>query len=580
MKPQLSYHLLLITVAMLFSACSKDVDPGTKPVTPTPPVEKSNIAMKIYTVLDADNIDHPSPRIVAEWGEHMVAQVNNPLDSRMMMFQYVNSHASCDGAVLISDHNVIFIHYNPLTDEHFPSEALIAGDYDNFSTISLCNIDWETDKIDLWESAPLPNKKASRLRSMTLHGENDNLKQPFFDMLDEISSGIAEIQGTVEKFGPAGNAAVALCQAWTTVLIPIMQYQLYADDAIGQQEYIEDLFYSQVMNVVETATGAHVEKLKDTSIGYLCDITGVKQDDVNMALWAYDQLQRVKDKTNPSRVIDRAQYNEKGLQAAIRYADNAGKADAVINKPQQPQAASPVNVAVTVGDVTSTSISLSGRVGFESSMYASAVAAGYIYYEGSVEHRVPTGVDEAFNIKPATIKDLKPNTTYMVAAYYESLASSRTFISPAVTVKTRAGETSNQWEGTKWIFSGNLTTIDSDEGTTSGSITFGLDLTDLSNWALAGFEDPHIAPGATIGYEIMPNGDLVLTASGTMSTTEESYWDTSTYKHTMILSRVSSTKATLKWDGTHSGQWYDNILQSGASYSTTFIGTFDGTLTE
>ncbi len=78
----------------------------------------------------------------------------------------------------------------------------------------------------------------------------------------------------------------------------------------------------------------------------------------------------------------------------------------------------------------------------------------------------------------------------------------------------------------------------------------------------------------------MPNGDLVLTASGTMRTTEESYWDTSTYKHTMILSRVSSTKATLKWDGTHSGQWYDNILQSGASYSTTFIGSFDGTLTE
>jgi len=150
-------------------------------------------------------------------------------------------------------------------------------------------------------------------------------------MLDDIGSGIGTIKDVVSKFGPAGKSAAILCDAWTTVLIPIMKYQLYDDGEIGQRQFIEDMFTSQVMSVVEEATNKQVDKLKDQSVSYLCKVTRVDKEDVNMALWAYDMTERVVDLTGMERNFDLDEYVDKGLKALTDYGKNVDEAEDVLS---------------------------------------------------------------------------------------------------------------------------------------------------------------------------------------------------------------------------------------------------------
>lgn len=330
--------LFLCLMAVAPIACGDDGDDSTgsngnnseKP-------DQQPVAMNIYTLVGADNADHAVPRLIAEWGESMVAQVADPKHPGMMMFQYVNSHAEYDAAVLVTEHNIIFFHYNPLTDKEFPSDAVVMSAYDNFSSVSSCTIDWAKNDIKVKQSVALDKKKARRHAATATRSDDDALKKPFFDMLDDIGSGIGTIKDVVSKFGPAGKSAAILCDAWTTVLIPIMKYQLYDDGEIGQRQFIEDMFTSQVMSVVEEATNKQVDKLKDQSVSYLCKVTRVDKEDVNMALWAYDMTERVVDLTGMERNFDLDEYVDKGLKALTDYEKNVDEAEDVLSDTFDPE---------------------------------------------------------------------------------------------------------------------------------------------------------------------------------------------------------------------------------------------------
>lgn len=329
--------LFLCLMAVVPIACGDDGDDSTggngnnseKPDQPSG--NQQPVAMNIYTLVGADNADHPVPRLIAEWGESMVAQVTDPNHPGMMMFQYVNSHAEYDAAVLVTEHNVIFFHYNPMTDKEFPKDAVVMSAYDNFSSVSSCTIDWAKNDIKVKTTVALDKKKARRHAATATRSDDDALKKPFFDMLDDIGSGIGTIKDVVSKFGPAGKSAAILCDAWTTVLIPIMKYQLYDNGEIGQRQFVEDMFTSQVMSVVEEATNKQVDKLKDQSVSYLCKVTRVDKEDVNMALWAYDLTERVVDLTGMERNFDLDEYVDKGLKALTDYGKNVDEAEDVLS---------------------------------------------------------------------------------------------------------------------------------------------------------------------------------------------------------------------------------------------------------
>lgn len=273
--------------------------------------------MKISVLVGTDDMDYSVPRLLAEWEDNMFAQVVDPNHPNYTVFQYMNNDKGNDVVAVVTEHNIFFMRYNPATDKDFPEAALIASDDDGFSTLSSCKVDWENNKIDYGMTVPLRKKT-----KMSTRGENDALKKPFFDMLDEISDGIDGMDAVLGKMGPVGTAAKTLCAAWTKVAIPLMKYNLYADDEIGRREYVQDYFQSAVESAV-------VEKFQK----YICGIKKVDDDDVTIGTWMAKATWRI--------ATDSEEYEKKkeelvntGKQAAQKFCDKVVAAASVLNETQ------------------------------------------------------------------------------------------------------------------------------------------------------------------------------------------------------------------------------------------------------
>ncbi|MBR2629985.1 MAG: hypothetical protein IKD25_00405 [Bacteroidaceae bacterium] len=313
------FYLFFATVlmALAFAACSGDDGDNTGGQKSDEPVEPKEVEMKISVLVGTDDMDYSVPRLLAEWEDNMFAQVVDPNHPNYTVFQYMNNDKGNDVVAVVTEHNIFFMRYNPATDKDFPEAALIASDDDGFSTLSSCKVDWENNKIDYGMTVPLRKKT-----KMSTRGENDALKKPFFDMLDEISDGIDGMDAVLGKMGPVGTAAKTLCAAWTKVAIPLMKYNLYADDEIGRREYVQDYFQSAVESAV-------VEKFQK----YICGIKKVDDDDVTIGTWMAKATWRI--------ATDSEEYEKKkeelvntGKQAAQKFCDKVVAAASVLNETQ------------------------------------------------------------------------------------------------------------------------------------------------------------------------------------------------------------------------------------------------------
>ena len=308
-------------MALAFAACSGDDgdNTGGQKSDDNPPEKNEQVKMKISVLLDADKQDQAVPRLVAEWEDNMFAQVVDPKHPNYTVFQYMNNDKANDVVAVVTEHNIFFMQYNPATDKDFPEKALVASDDDGFSTLSSCKVDWKSNEINYGMTVPL--RKNTK---MATRGEYDALKKPFFDMFDEISDGIDGMDAVLGKMGPVGTAAKTLCAAWTKVAIPLMKYNLYADDEIGRQEYIQEYFQS----AVESAVGEKLQK-------YICGIkkVNVEDDDVSIGTWMAKATWRI--------ATDSEEYEKKkeelvntGMQAAQKFCDKVVAAAPIFNETQ------------------------------------------------------------------------------------------------------------------------------------------------------------------------------------------------------------------------------------------------------
>ena len=330
------FYLFFATVlmALTFAACGSDDEDvhagnGGGQNKPDEIVPSKQVEIKISVLTGTDNLDHPVPRLVAEWGDNMFAQVVDPNHPEVTMFQYINSDKGEDIVAVVSEHNIIFMHYNPVTDKDFPENVLIASDDDNFSSLSSGKIDWKFNKISYAKTVPF-----SKGTKMATRGENDLIKKPFFDMFDEMSSNISKIKEKMEVFGALGKSATLLCDIWTEGLIPVMKYQLYDDDKIAQQKYVQDYFTGKTMDYIKDKINGKVDDGMDKATDYLCEITGVDKEHVNMGVWAYDNLIRPKLMTDEKPAERTNELVNSGMQAALDFSEKVVAADPIFNETQ------------------------------------------------------------------------------------------------------------------------------------------------------------------------------------------------------------------------------------------------------
>ena len=424
---RIAYRLTLLATALAFAACGGDDEsapapnpdgdnPGNNGSPTETPLPEGSVRMEVSVLTNSDELAYPTPRMVITREGMMTAEINDPKQPEKLMLQIISKDADADALVMVSRHNIILAHYNPFTDKALPQEVLLAGDFDGFSTLSLCDMNWDTGDVQFRETLQLSGE-GKPLMAPATRGENDAIKKPFFDMVDYIGEEIGKISERMEKLGKPGKAGKAVCTAWSEVVLPLMRYNLYADDEIAQQKYVE-------------------EYIEGKSKKLFCTITGIDEDALNFALWAYNNAHRIKignGEYDPA--VHTEKYSAQGKQQAQQMAQVANQSSAVLNATIRRNQG--VEVAVEVTDISENSVSLRGAVKFDDTSYASYISAGYCYYNGSQEVRLTTSVTKDFQITPGTIQKLEPATRYAVAAFYEPMVSSQTFYSPFVDIVTR-----------------------------------------------------------------------------------------------------------------------------------------------
>lgn len=466
---KLWYMIAVLSAAFVLTACGGDDDEPqpndpsktetedqkpTDPTNPGHPQSAGALVMKVSALIGSYDLDYATPRLVFTCDGMMTAEINDPKQPDVLMLQVVGQDKEADALVMVTKKNFILANYNPSTDDALPSEVLLAGDFDDFSTLSYCTVDWKTGDVGFIESLPLsPEGKPSMAKAT--RGENDAIKQPFFDMVDYISTQIGKMGEKMDNLGKVGKGGKAVCTAINEVVVPLMRYNLYADDEIAQQKYVE-------------------EYVEDRTKKLFCEVTGVEEDWLNLALWAYNNANRQKIGSDDAPTNYSGKYYPMGQQQAQQVTTVVNQSAAVLNATIRQN--TDVEVSVEVTGFDENSISLKGSVKFDDSSYGSYLSAGYCYYNGSQEVRLNSKVTSDGIIQPGTITKLEPATRYAVAAYYEPMVSSHTFYSSYVDVVTRGV-----------LFSPAQTTIDfpSDGGSEGVSIKMGYE----TKWDIASSPD-------------------------------------------------------------------------------------------
>ena len=454
---KLLYILAVLTTALNFAACGGDDEPTpdnpgnngtpenptpTNPTNPTDSTEhKDAILMQVSALIGADGLNYATPRLLFACDGRATAEIYDPKHPDMLMLQSIGANKDEDALVVVTKENIIFAPYNPATDKALPTEVLLTGSFNDFATLSYCTMNWETGEADFQESVPL-SREGKPSMGPTTRGDNDALKKTFFDMVNYMGEEIGKISDKMDKFGKAGKAGKAVCTAYQEVVLPLMRYNLYADDEIAQKQYVEEYVQGKTKEL-------------------FCKVTGIDEDYVNFALWAYNNAHRVDIGKIVSKNIEPNEYAPIGKQQIAEVTKQVQKTAAILNNTIRKNTG--VEVTLNIMGVSENSIGLSGSVKIDDSSYASYLSAGFCYYQGSKEVRVKTGMD-GYHIKPTNITDLEPATLYSMAAYYEPMTSSHTFYSEYQDVVTRG-----------IIFSPATTSIDleSDGGTLEIPIKIG-----------------------------------------------------------------------------------------------------------
>lgn len=430
---KLFYLLAILAAAFTFAACGGDDEPtpnaptdkeeekpdtlSSDPTKPTPQdsIPDGALVMKISALIGSNSLNYPTPRLVITCDGMMTAEINDPSQPEMLILHVVGQDKNADALVMVSRKNFILAHYVASPVSTLSSEILLAGDFDDFSTLSHCNMNWKTGEVEFMESLPLsPEGKPSLTK--TTRGENDAIKKPFFDMVDYISTQVGKMGEKMDNLGKIGKGGKAVCTAINEAVVPIMRYNLYADDEIAQQKYVE-------------------EYIEDRTKKLFCEVTGIEEDYLNFALWAYNNANRLRIGSDDDPTNYSSKYYPMGQQQTQQVTTVVNQSAAVLNATIHKN--TDVEVSVEVTGFDENSISLKGSVRFNDSSYGSYLSAGYCYYNGSQEVRLNSKVTSDGIIEPGTITKLDPATRYAVAAYYEPMTSSHKFYSEFIDVVTR-----------------------------------------------------------------------------------------------------------------------------------------------
>lgn len=222
---------ILLTVLSL-TMCSKH---GSKDFN-----DDEAMKLEVVVLLGCDTVQSPVARQIINFLDFSLIEIYDPDNQDVLTYHYMDSFTGESLLLMASEDNIIITEYDPITGRK-GDEALVSSAAAGFDRLVLSKVDWKTGSFETIASIDLPESSKAVTKADDFENE---VRELLVKHLDEFSSKVSDLGSSISFLGPISEGAGMVCDLYTNLAIPKIKSFLYYDDPKKQEEIANETLKS------------------------------------------------------------------------------------------------------------------------------------------------------------------------------------------------------------------------------------------------------------------------------------------------------------------------------------------------
>lgn len=254
------YYVTIAIIAFMvsFTSCNSDDESSNT----NEEVQISNIEVNILKEPNSDGV--PSPRMVAKVDDwNIIEYTSDGLEHEAMTtLHFINAKEHTSMIIAGYGSTAIFYEYNPFNNIKSDT-VIIAAEKQDYTCVATCLMNWHNKTYTTISETIFDGTTSSSRAATRAKDDYADIRALFSKTLEKMSRDISGLSKYPKKFS---KTAGEVAEIWTKVAIPWAKYSLYDGYPEIQEEirekYSEDRFKEYFWSIVPTSKERLYQKVK------------------------------------------------------------------------------------------------------------------------------------------------------------------------------------------------------------------------------------------------------------------------------------------------------------------------------
>ena len=226
------FYIYIVLTYMIFISCNDDFNGDS-----SHNYSENKLHIDIDILTERVDSDTPYPKTIASLEDWNIIEYSNKgmEHEYLTIFHFINAKERISMVVTGYKSTVFICEYNPFTDEKSDT-VVIAAKKQGMVTLALCKMNWDNNSYTVLSETILENQSRFVSTMNSTNDEFDDIKALTVKTLDELSNKISQVTSLPSKFSNVGVIATI----WNKCAIPWAKYSLYEGYPEIQQQISED----------------------------------------------------------------------------------------------------------------------------------------------------------------------------------------------------------------------------------------------------------------------------------------------------------------------------------------------------
>lgn len=224
------FYFFIVLIYNIFISCNDNFSEDS-----SQNYNKRQINIDVLT--ERVDSDTPYPKTIVSLEDWNIIEYSNKgmKHEYVTIFHFINAKKRISMVVTGYKSTIFICEYNPFTDEKSDT-VVIAAEKQGMVTLALCKMNWDNNSYTVLSETILENQSYFVSTMNSTNDEFDDIRALTVKTLDELSNKISQITFLPSKFSNVGVIATI----WNKCAIPWAKYSLYEDYPEIQQQISED----------------------------------------------------------------------------------------------------------------------------------------------------------------------------------------------------------------------------------------------------------------------------------------------------------------------------------------------------